>query len=223
MHASDERLAAFLAGELDPGAARAVDEHLLECERCWQSVCAARLGRRAAERLRQPTPASLADRIQLAIELAPNAAPARRSRARRGRWTAMAAATAALVGAIVLAALLVPQHTARTDPPVISALVHLAAQPTPGPPAEASPATTQLGGQAVVLRRYPVDGGTAVVATSAQAFPTPPGAQTQPGSSMAWTITRATVTVYCPRHTVLVAGPVPASTLAALAGRLHLN
>src|SRR6266536_5893562 len=75
MHASDERLAAYLAGELDPDAARAVDEHLLACDRCWHTVSAAHLGRRAAERLRQPTPAGLADRIRLAIQLAPDTAP----------------------------------------------------------------------------------------------------------------------------------------------------
>jgi hypothetical protein len=36
---------------------------------------------------------------------------------------------------------------------------------------------------------------------------------------MAWTITRNTVTVYCPHSTVLLAGPV----LAGLAERLHLR
>jgi hypothetical protein len=227
VHATDQRLAAYLAGELDPDAARAVDEHLLACDRCWRTVSAARFGRRAAERLRQPTPPALADRIRLAIQLAPNAAPPRRSRTRRGRWTATAAGTAALIGAIVLAALLVPQHTARHDPPVISALVHLAAPPattpTPGPTADASPVTTQVGGQVVVLRRYPVDGGMALVATSTQAFPTPPGAQIHPDRSMAWTITRATVTVYCPHPKVILAGRLPASTLVVLAAHLHLD
>ncbi len=216
MHASDERLAAYLAGELDPDAARAVDEHLLACDRCWHTVSAAHLGRRAAERLRQPTPAGLADRIRLAIQLAPDTAPPKR---RRGRWAVVAAAAAALViAAIVLALLVVPQHSTRTDPPVITALVHVAEQPgDPGPVA------MQLGGQPVELRRYPIDGTTALVATSTQAFPPPAGAEIRTGEAMAWTITRATITVYCPHSQVLLAGPVPAATLAALATRLHLS
>jgi len=214
MHASDQRLAAYLAGELDPDAARAIDEHLLACDRCWQTVSAAQLGRRAAERLRQPTPPTLADRIRLAIQLAPDPAPAHR---RRTRWALIAAAAAAIVASIVLTALLVPRHTARNDPPVITALVHLAAQP--GAPV---PATRQLGGQPVELHRYPVDGQTALVATSTQAFPTPADARIRSAPVMAWTITRGQVTVYCPHSEVLIAGPVSAANLSALATRLHL-
>jgi Putative zinc-finger len=217
MHASDEQLAAFLAGELDAEAARAIDEHLLDCERCWQDVCAARLGRRAAERLRQPASATLADRIRLAVELAPSPGP-RRSRARRGRWIAAAAGTVALVAAIVTAALLVPHHSTRRDPAMITALVQVAAQPGPADAVDA-----ELAGQDVVLRRYPVEGGTVLVATSTRAFPTPPGAQPRPGSSMAWTITRDAITMYCPRSHAILAGPVPAATLVVLGERLHLG
>jgi anti-sigma factor RsiW len=220
MHAADQRLAAYLAGDLDPDTARAVDEHLLDCEDCWQAVCAARLGRRAAEQLRQPTPATLADRVRLAVELATTGAAARRSRARRGRWLAVAAGTMALVAAVVTAALLPPRHSTRHDPPVITALVHLAADPTAG---QTGAVDTDLAGQTVTLRHYPVEGGAVVVATSTREFPTPPGAQPRPGAAMAWTITRDTVTVYCPHNRVLLAGPVPASTLIALAQRLNLD
>jgi anti-sigma factor RsiW len=216
MHATDQRLAAYLAGELDPDAARAVDEHLLGCDRCWHTVSAAQLGRRAAERLRRPTPAGLADRIRLAIQLAPDTAPPQR---RPGRRAVAAAGAAALVAAaVVLAVLFVPRHSPRTDSPVITALVHIAEQP-----GDTDPAMTQLGGQPVELRRYPLDGTTALVATSTQAFPTPADAQIRSGGAMAWTITRATITVYCPHSQVLLAGPVPAATLAALATRLHLS
>jgi hypothetical protein len=219
MHATDQRLAAYLAGELDPDTARAVDEHLLDCETCWQVLSAARLGRRAAERLRQPASATMADRIRLAVEIAPTTATPRHRRARRGRWLAVAAGTVVLIVAITTTALLVPRHSTRHDPALITALVHRAAQPTP---AQGGAAGIELAGQAVVLRHYPVGGGTALVATSTRAFPTPPGAQPRPGTSMAWTITRDAVTVYCPHSTVLIAGSVPATTLIALAQRLHL-
>jgi len=100
---------------------------------------------------------------------------------------------------------------------VITALVHLAAQP-----GAQVPGTRQLGGQPVELHRYPVDGQIALVATSTEAFPTPSDAQIRSGSVMAWTITRGRVTIYCPHSEVLLAGPVSAATLAALATRLHL-
>jgi len=215
MHASDRRLAAYLAGEIDRDTARAIDEHLLECESCWQAVCAARLGRRAAERLRQPAPAALADRIRLAIDASTDPKPRRFRR----RWAVLATAACALVAAVT-AALLVPGHATRHDPPVISALVRLAAQPAS---AQISPSSTRLGGQDVELRRYPVAGHTVVVASSTRAFPTPGDARPQSGAAMAWTITRDTITVYCPHSQVLLAGPVPTNALIALATRLHLH
>jgi anti-sigma factor RsiW len=215
MHASDQRLAAYLAGELDPDAARAIDEHLLECETCWQAVCAARLGRRAAERLRQPAPTGLADRIRLAIDVSTRPKPRRFRR----RWAVLATAACALVAAVT-AGLLVPGHATRHDPAVISALVRLAAQPAAP---QISPSSVRLGGQDVELQRYPVAGNTVVVASSTRAFPTPGDARPQSGAAMAWTITRDTITVYCPRSQVLLAGPVPTDALIALATRLHLH
>ena len=38
MDSHDRLLATFLAGDLDPAAAREWDEHLLECEQCWRAV-----------------------------------------------------------------------------------------------------------------------------------------------------------------------------------------
>jgi hypothetical protein len=216
MHASDQRLAAYLAGELDPDTARAIDEHLLDCESCWQAVCAARLGRRAAEGLRQPASAALADRIRLAIDVSTRPKPRRFRR----RWAVLATAACVLVAATVTAALLVPGHASRHDPPVISALVRLAAQPAPP---QISPSSARLGGQDVELQRYPVTGDTVLVASSTRAFPTPGDARPQSGAGMAWTITRNTITVYCPHSQVLLAGPVPTNALIALAARLHLD
>jgi len=47
MDGHDRLLAAFLAGDLGPAQARRWDEHLLECERCWQAVREDRAGRAA--------------------------------------------------------------------------------------------------------------------------------------------------------------------------------
>jgi DNA-directed RNA polymerase specialized sigma24 family protein len=69
----DRLLGGFLAGDLDPAAARQLDEHLLECEQCWQAVRGDRDGRRAAELLRQPAPPGLTDRVAFAVEVATEA------------------------------------------------------------------------------------------------------------------------------------------------------
>jgi Putative zinc-finger len=198
MHATDQQLAAYLSGELDRDAARGIDEHLLECEDCWAGVCAAQLGRRAAERVREPAPPALADRIRLAVELAPAAAAPRQSR--RGRWLAVAAGTVALIAATVTAALVAPHNSARHDPAVITALVRLAAQPAPVPPA--------LSHSAGSPSCYTTTGsrGAPPWSRSPPSRSQHPRAHShRPGSAMAWTITRDTVTVYCPHSEVILA------------------
>src|SRR5258708_18576874 len=77
-------LGAFLAGELDAAGARRWDEHLLECEQCWQAVREDRAGRQAAQLLRQPAPPGLADRVAFAVEVAAAGRGATRRRARPG-------------------------------------------------------------------------------------------------------------------------------------------
>src|SRR5258708_28945007 len=77
-------LAGFLAGELDEAGARRWDEHLLECEQCWQAVREDRAGRQAAQLLRQPAPPGLADRVAFAVEVAAAGRGATRRRARPG-------------------------------------------------------------------------------------------------------------------------------------------
>src|SRR5215469_14824696 len=84
MDSHDRVLAAFLAGELDPPEARRWDEHLLECERCWRAVREDRVGRQAAQVLRQPAPPRLADRVAFAVEMAASARTAAPRRTRLG-------------------------------------------------------------------------------------------------------------------------------------------
>ena len=81
MDSHDRVLAAFLAGELGPAEAQRWDEHLLECERCWRAVREDRVGRQAAQVLRQPAPPGLADRAAFAVEMAAAARTAARRRA----------------------------------------------------------------------------------------------------------------------------------------------
>ena len=76
MSCSEDRIIAFLAGELSDEDERRFDEHLLQCEECWRAVQADRAARFALEKLRAPAPAGLQDRVALAVSLAaPEASP----------------------------------------------------------------------------------------------------------------------------------------------------
>ena len=70
MTCPEERLVAFLAGELAPEEERSFDEHLLGCEQCWRAVQADRAARLALEQLRQPAPTGLQGRVAASVALA---------------------------------------------------------------------------------------------------------------------------------------------------------
>jgi len=245
-------LAAFLAGDLDPAEARRWDEHLLECEACWRSVREDRAGRQAAQVLRQPAPTGLADRVAFAVEVAAagrTAArrharpPARSSRwARSGgwlRWPRVAGAGIVAVAVLVtLMMFLLPGgHQARSVPAAVAAVADYA-QAVPPPardqhsvpggrvaPVEVGhPVTVTAGGQKIVLRTWRLHGTEAVVAVSAKPFPMPARGQAVAGHGMAWSARLGKLSLYClnGQTSELVAAPVPAAELAALAARLPL-
>ena len=242
----DGLLAAFLAGDLDPGAARECDEHLLDCERCWRAVREDRAGRQAAALLRQPPPAELADRVAFAVELAGAAATAPRlrwiaaaaavtaGRAVRPRLRWIAAATAVTAGLAVTVALVAPGGRAPLPAPVAAVARYAEAVPRsahyPGPgtggqaaPVEVGhPVTVTAGGHPMVVRTWRLGGTEVVVATSGRPFPMPPGAQGTSGGGMAWVARAGKLSLYCinGRTSELVAAPVPAAELATLAARL---
>jgi hypothetical protein len=243
-------LAGFLAGDLDPAEARRWDEHLLECEACWRAVREDLAGRQATQVLRRPAPPGLADRIAFAVEVAAAARPAapRRARpaagssrwARSGgwlRWPRLAGAGAVAVAVVVtLVVVLLPGgHQARSVPAAVAAVADYSqAVPPPArgqhhvsggevaPVQVGHPVTVTAGGQTVVLRTWRVGGTEAVVAVSRKPFPMPPGAQSVAGSGMAWSARLGKLSLYClnGRTSELVAAPVPAAELAALAARL---
>src|SRR6516165_7368559 len=228
MDSHDRLLAGFLAGDLDPAEVRRWDEHLLECEACWRAVREDRAGRQAAQVLRQPAPAGLADRVAFAVEMAAGApAAAQRQarpparvlgRARHGRWLrwrlAGAGAVAAGVVAALLMALLPGAHQVASMPAAVAAVARYA-QVIPPPSGEQHPqraAPLQLGRTE------------AVVAVSSTPFPMPARATGVSGRGMAWSARLGRLSLYClnGRTSELVAAPVPATELAALAARLPL-
>ena len=88
MTCPEERVLAFLSGDLTEDQARDFDDHLLTCESCWKAVQEDRAGRLALDQLRDTAPAGLADRIAMAVQLAgsvqerPSAAPGQRTERR---------------------------------------------------------------------------------------------------------------------------------------------
>ena len=240
-------LAGFLAGDLDPAEARRWDEHLLECEACWRAVREDLAGRQAAQVLRQPAPPGLADRVAFAVEVAaadrsatPGRArpPARSSRwARSGGWPRLAGAgTVAVAVVVTLVVVLLPGgHQARSVPAAVAAVADYSqAVPPPArgqhhvsggevaPVQVGHPVTVTVGGQKIVLRTWRLGGTEAVVAVSSKPFPMPAHAQSVAGSGMAWSARLGKLSLYClnGRTSELVAAPVPAAELAALAARL---
>jgi anti-sigma factor RsiW len=236
MDGHDRLLAAFLAGDLDPADARRWDEHLLECERCWRAVREDRAGRQAAELLRQPAPAGLADRVRFAVELAAAGTASRRPRhGVRLRWHWLAGSGALAVGlAVTLVVLLLPGGRASLPAPVAAVARYAqtvpppARQPEPGPGRPAAPVevgrpvTLTAGGQRIVVRTWRLGGTEVVVAVSGLPFPMPSGAQGASGGGMAWTAQAGKLGLYClnGRTSELVAAPVPVAELAGLAARL---
>jgi len=245
----DELLAAFLAGHLDPAAARHWDEHLLECERCWRAAREDRAGRQAAQALRQPVPPGLADRVAFAVEVAAAASagaerrprPAARSRppgrhGRRRRWRLAGAGILAAGLAVSLTITLFPgEHRTGNVPAAVAAVAryaqglpargqHSPSGGSPGAVEVGRPVTVTAGGQRIVLRTWRLGRAEAVVAVSGRPFPMPARARGLPGRGMAWSARLGKLGLYClnGRTSELVAAPVPAARLAALAARLPL-
>jgi len=245
MDGHDRVLAAFLAGELGPAEARRWDEHLLVCEACWRAVREDRAGRQAAQLLRQPAPPGLADRVAFAVEMAAARTAAlrqvqlgigsrRRARHdRRLRWR-LAGAGAIVVGlAVTLMVVLLPGGRQAGTLPAAVAAVARYAQAIPAPAGDqhrqpaapvqvGQPVTVTTGGQQIVLRTWRIGGTEAVVAVSGRPFPMPPGARGVSGLGMAWSVRQGKLGLYCVngRISELLAAPVPAAELAALAARL---
>jgi len=252
MDGHDRLLTAFLAGELDPADAPMWDQHLLACERCWRAVLEDRAGRHAARLLRRPAPPWLADRIAFTVEMAGAAPPAasRRSRApalaarrgrhgRRPRWTlaavcSLAVGSVAAAVALTMVLLLSGRQTGGVPAAVAAVARYARAIPPPAlgehprgkaPPVEVGrPVTVSAGGQRMVLRTWRVGRTEAVVAVSRRPFARPAASRGVSGMGMAWSARLGRLGLYClnGRTSELVAAPVPAEELAALAARLPL-
>lgn len=231
MTCPEERLVAFLAGDLSAEEEREFDQHLLECESCWREVQADRLGRLAVERLSEPAPAGLRDRVSLAISLEePHGTSHRRRRSRLGhrRGTLQLAAALFVVLAVsgTLVGLLVTG--AATDPPQVAAVV---AMVTP----DGHPSAALLAGerqvvdrQQMTVRAYMIHDKVAIVATSMTPLPMPATSHLLAGSSLrAWMATDGTLALYgvnrpAGQPSMFVVAAMPMAALPQVAAQLHL-
>src|SRR5262249_19089289 len=175
----------------------------------WRAVREERAGRQAAQVLRQPAPAGLADRVAFAVEVAAagqtaarrhRSSPARSSRwARSGgwlRWPRLAGAgTGAVAVLVMLVVFLLPGgHQTRSVPAAVAAVTDYAqAVPPPArdqhsvsggraaPVEVGQPVTVTAGGQKIVLRTWRLGGTEAGGAVSRKPFPQPAPAHAAAG------------------------------------------
>jgi hypothetical protein len=205
---SEDCLTAFLAGELSGPDERSFDEHLLHCEECWRAVHADRAARFALEKLREPAPAGLQDRVALAVTMAGAETPARDASPGRSFTTPVRRAVKRPVARLVAAASLLIALAAGTfawaesrgrpaDPPQVAAV---AAMMTPGSsPAKALRAGERMviAGQELAVRAYVMGGSETIVATSARPFSVPRSSHVLSGPSpKAWMATKGRLSMY---------------------------
>lgn len=229
MDCSESRLAAFLAGELAPEEAEAVDAHLLACEDCWRAVREDRAGRAALELLVAPPPPGLAERVRLAVEL--DATPSLASRRRRKSVVRRRLAALILAALVLVAGTVsgIVVHSGDGDPAPVAALTALAAaQPAGTAPARGT--WMVLGGERVLLRKFSVEGIPTLVAMATHPFAMPAASDVVAGSSRrAWMASRAGgIGLYCVnapagQHSMLVAARMPAVQLPHVLAHLRLG
>jgi Putative zinc-finger len=231
----EERIAAYVAGEMSPEDERLFDEHLLSCEQCWASVKADRFARQALERLRETAPTTLRERVVASVGSAqfegpspPWPQPQEAGRARR-RLLLAGTGLAATVGLVV--GLLVSLEGAPSEPAQVAALVAMAGKGHPATPALQAGEHMVLAGQAMEVKGYRYSGDEVIVATSGQPFPVPPSSQVvTPGartSPLVWMASHGDVSMYGVNHSqgtasMLVLAAMPMSHLPGVVKQLHL-
>ena len=242
----EHRLVALVAGELTVEQARALDQHLLSCETCWQAVQEDRAGRLAVDQLRDAPPPGLSDRITAAIELAAAQAqeagttrrgnpPARRYAplSRQGFVGRFARRALIVAGVLVLAlagslAGVFARSTPPKDPAPVAAVLAMATSGSKGSAQLPRPHRVVVAGQQIDLRPYRIDRHLIVVGTSDRQFAMPNASHVTGGSSrQAWMANRGAFSMYCVNRpngeqSMLLVARMPAAELPQMAAELHL-
>ncbi|MDP1803982.1 MAG: hypothetical protein Q8K72_02340, partial [Acidimicrobiales bacterium] len=173
---------------------------------CWQAMSQDRRGRALAESLRELAPASLRDRVRMAVEA--DTGQGQRPRRRRSR---VGAGLAVVAFAVVVATWAATVAGPSPEPASVAAVVDAARQAAP-------PASLVAAGETVILERARLDGRDVTVGRASVAFPMPAGAsESGDGLDAVWVATRGDLTVVClskPAN-LLLAADLPAERLIA--------
>lgn len=223
MSCPEQRVVAFLAGELSEAEARQFDVHLLNCEACWRAVQEDRQGRAALMRLREPVPSDLADRVAMAVavggrsaaspegaQTAPpegaQTAPELERRPRRpmnlaGRrrfaLSLASLATAAAVAAGVWLGVAGPGRSGGPSlSPQLASVLAFARSMSPSRPAGQGP-TIVTQHQYIAVRYYRVEDQPVLVATSERDFPMPKHMHMAGSTPSDWMATQGKLGIYC--------------------------
>jgi hypothetical protein len=226
----EERLVAFLAGDLSTEEERDFDQHLLECESCWREVRADQLGRLAIEALREPASAGLHDRISLAISLEQPLGASHRRRLRPAHRPGARYLSAALF--VVFAAVGTVTGLAVTggtsDPAQVSEVVALVATGDHPSPMLLAGERRVINDQRMTVRAYMIHGKEAIVAISMKPLPMPASSHLLAGSSLrAWMATDGDLALYGVNRPVgqpsmFLVAAMPMAALPQVATQLHL-
>lgn len=245
MSCPEQRLVAFLAGELSEDEARQFDVHLLSCEACWTAVQEDRQGRAALLRLREQVPSDLADRVAMAITVGADRAQAglppavatsaprrhgpRRAGGSSGRHVRRFVVPLLSLAAAVSIALGVWAGVGgrgQPEPPQLAMVLAAARSMSPSHTAGAGPSLVS-GHQDIALRYYRVEDQPVLVATSERDFPMPKHMQMKGSTSSDWMATQGKLGLYCVNanaghRSVLVVAAMPVEALPRVAADLHL-
>lgn len=229
MHHPERDAASYLGGAMPAADRDRFHDHLLRCASCWAEVDQARHGRSLAESVRTAAPPALRDRVRGLVEAEVRSAPAAdlvdAAAAPRRRWRLAfgVPVAAALVGALVLALVVVPGGRPVEPASLRAAVADFSAERLPGDelPVRRAPDLSRLqlqpvgagGGSYAGLDvdgyayRDPV-GRRIVLYLSDEPFPEAPGAQLLAGADGPWVVERGDVVVLCARvpHALLVVG-----------------
>ncbi|MGA8297166.1 MAG: zf-HC2 domain-containing protein [Acidimicrobiales bacterium] len=245
MTCSEDRLVAFLAGEVSEDESRRFDEHLLSCEACWRAVQEDRAARLALRRLHESAPPGLADRIALALEISTEESaiaaqrPFETTREMDGRrWESKRTSkvirrrfVAAAIGSIAAAGLAVGLAFSLGPSEVMPAqLAAVVAVAKPMSAASAAPNVREVvvGGETMRVRFFVVDHMLVTVATATKPFPMAPPSDLERGStSGSWMASMSGLGAFCVNRaggeeSMLVVAKMPAAALPAVALRLRL-
>lgn len=227
MSCPEDRVVAFLAGELTEAQGREFDLHLLGCESCWTAVQEDRQGRAALVRLREPTPAGLADRVAMTVNLAGTAERGgQRGQRKPGRRFGLALASAAAMVGLIAGTWLGLARPSSSEPPQLAMVLadarSMTASRPPGPGASLVAEHQHIG-----VRYYRVEDQPVLVATSRRDFPMPKHMHMAGSTSSDWMATQGKLGIYCvnarPGHqSLLVVAAMPVEALPRVAADLHL-